>query len=434
MYVSHVAEDGRVEEVATHLKEVAEMAADFAREFGAEKWAFTAGMVHDIGKYSDGFQNRILRGGHKVDHSTAGAWELCDQAGLPILSFCSAGHHGGLPDGGTVVDVEGPTLIGRLWKAKNGELPDYQAYASEVEVPEAMPFSFDNTTALDHFSLSFLARMVFSCLVDADFLCTERFMNGAARQPLTTDSLEVLLKRLEEKVGTFYPPQTELNKTRCEILNACVQSASESPGVYSLTVPTGGGKTYASLYFALRHALADGHGMRRVIYAVPYTSIIEQNAAVFRKELGERNVLEHHANFDFDNAGDDGGSLRLAAENWDAPIVVTTNVQLFESLFASKTSRCRKLHNIANSVIVLDEAQMLPIKQLLPCVRVLAELVHRYGCTVVLCTATQPSLDGLFAQYGCAVREIVPDPKSLYEHLRRVEYRHLGKLADEELD
>ncbi|WP_418252277.1 CRISPR-associated helicase Cas3' [Gordonibacter urolithinfaciens] len=433
MYVSHVADDGRVEEVTTHLKEVAEMAADFAREFGAEEWAHTVSMTHDIGKYSDGSQNRILRGGHKVDHSTAGAWELCDRVGLPVLSFCVAGHHGGLPDAGTAVDVEGPTLIGRLRKAQSGELPDYRAYESEVEIPEATSFSFGNVTALDRFSLSFLARMVFSCLVDADFLCTERFMGGAAREPLTTDSLEELLERLEQKVSTFYPPQGDLNEARCAILDACARVSSEAPGVYSLTVPTGGGKTYASLYFALRHALADGHGMRRVIYGVPYTSIIEQNAAVFRKELGERNVLEHHANFDFDNAGEDGGLLRLAAENWDAPVVVTTNVQLFESLFASKTSRCRKLHNIANSVIVLDEAQMLPTKQLLPCVRALAELVHRYGCTVVLCTATQPSLEELFAGYGCAVREIAPDPKSLYDRLRRVEYRHLGKLADEEL-
>ena len=170
--------------------------------------------------------------------------------------------------------------------------------------------------------------------------------------------------------------------------------------------------------------------MRRVIYAVPYTSIIEQNAEVFRKVVGANNVLEHHGNFDFDNAGEDGGLLRLATENWDAPVVVTTNVQLFESLYASKTSRCRKLHNITNSVIVLDEAQMLPAKQLLPCVRALAELVHRYGCTVVLCTATQPSLDKMFGLYGCPVREIAPEPQALYERLRRTEYRFIGKIED----
>lgn len=432
MYVSHVAEDGRVEEVATHLKEVAEMAAGFARGFGAEEWAYAVGMVHDIGKYSEEFQDRILRDGPKVDHSTAGA-ALLRQKDLKLLAYCAAGHHGGLPDGGAAGDEQGSTLIGRLQKAARGELHDCRAYASEVEEPEATPFSFGSTVALDNFSLSFLTRMIFSCLVDADFLCTERFMNGVPREPLTADSLETLLKLLEKKVQTFYPPRTRLNETRCAVLDECAQVSTEAPGVFSLTVPTGGGKTYASLYFALRHALADGHGMRRIVYVAPYTSIIEQNATVFREVLGERNVLEHHASFDFDDPSKDGGLLRLAAENWDAPVVVTTNVQLFESLFASKTSRCRKLHNIANSVIVLDEAQMLPTNQLLPCVRALAELVHRYGCTVVLCTATQPSLNGLFRTYGCEVREIVPDPKGLYERLRRVEYRYFGKLDDDEL-
>lgn len=433
MYVSHVAEDGRIEEVADHLREVAEMAAEFARPFGADSWAYLAGMAHDIGKYSAEFQNRILREGRKVDHSTAGAYELYAQAGLPLLSFCAAGHHGGLPDSGTLAELEGPTLLGRFRKAKDGELPDYRAYAGEIALPEAVSLSFGSMAAFDPFSYAFLTRMVFSCLVDADFLCTERFMQGSPREQLDTDSLEMLSERLEDKIRSFYPPQGDLNETRCAILDACAEAASDAPGVFSLTVPTGGGKTYASLRFALRHAIADGHGMRRVVYAIPYTSIIEQNAAVFREVVGPSNVLEHHGNFDFDNAGEDGGLLRLATENWDAPVVVTTNVQLFESLYASKTSRCRKLHNIANSVIVLDEAQMLPTKQLLPCVRALAELVHRYGCTVVLCTATQPSLGEMFASYGCPVREIAPEPQALNERLRRTEYRFLGRIEDEEL-
>lgn len=429
-FVSHISEDGRIEAVADHLREVAETAADFARPFGAEKWAYLAGIAHDIGKYSTEFQNRILHEGHKVDHSTAGAYELYEQAGLSPLAFCVAGHHGGLPDGGSLVELEGPTLVGRFRKAENRELPDYCAYACEIGLPKAESVAFDNMTHFDSFSLAFLTRMVFSCLVDADFLCTERFMKGSPRQPLNVDSLEVLNERLERKIQSFYPPRSELNETRCAILDACAEAASDAPGVFSLTVPTGGGKTYASLRFALRHALADGNGMRRVIYAVPYTSIIEQNAEVFREVVGANNVLEHHGNFDFDNMGEDGGLLRLATENWDAPVVVTTNVQLFESLYASKTSRCRKLHNIANSVIVLDEAQMLPTKQLLPCVRALAELVHRYGCTVVLCTATQPSLGEMFASYGCTVHEIAPEPQALYERLRRTGYRFLGKIED----
>ena len=432
-FVSHVSKDGRIERVVDHLREVAEMAAEFARPFGAEKWAYLAGMAHDIGKYSAEFQNRILREGHKVDHSTAGAYELYEQAGLLPLSFCVAGHHGGLPDGGSLAELEGPTLIGRLRKAEHHELPDYRAYAREIELPKAESVVFDNMTHFDPFSLAFLTRMVFSCLVDADFLSTECFMAGSPRELMATDPLEVLNERLERKVQSFYPPRGELNKTRCAILDACAEAASDAPGVFSLTVPTGGGKTYASLRFALRHALAEGHDMRRVIYAVPFTSIIEQNAEVFREVVGANNVLEHHGNFDFDNAGEDGGMLRLATENWDAPIVVTTNVQLFESLYANKASRCRKLHNIANSVIVLDEAQMLPTKQLLPCVRALAELVHRYGCTVVLCTATQPSLGEMFASYGCPVREIAHEPQALYERLRRTEYRFVGKIEDEAL-
>ena len=434
-FVSHKAEDGRIEQVRDHLREVAEMAAEFARTFGAEGWAYAAGMAHDIGKYSPEFQDRILRGGHKVDHSTAGAYELFEHLNAKLLAYCVAGHHGGLPDGGSPVDVSGgSTLLSRMKGAREGELPDHHAFADEVELPVAGKLVFRTPPdGNDGFALAFLTRMVFSCLVDADFLCTERFMQGSAREQLSTEGLDVLCARLEAKIASFYPPKTELNETRCNLLEACALAAEEPPGVFSLTVPTGGGKTYASMCFALRHAFAQGHGMRRVIYAVPYTSIIEQNAAVFREVLGERNVLEHHANFDFDDAGEDGDMLRLATENWDAPVVVTTNVQLFESLFANKTSRCRKLHNIAGSVIVLDEAQMLPTKQLLPCVRALVELVKRYGCTVVLCTATQPSLGDLFERFDCPVHEIAPDPQGLYERLRRTTYCFDGAIEDEDL-
>ena len=434
MFVSHRAEDGRQEAVVDHLREVAEMASGFARPFGAQGWAYAAGMAHDIGKFSSEFQNRILHDGHRVDHSTAGAFELLSHNSPRPLVYCVAGHHAGLPDGGSPADVdEGPTLQARMEKARAGELPDYHAFSQEVELPEVGSFSFSNATAQDGFTISFLTRMVFSCLVDADYLCTERFMKGEAREPLSDEGLDVLLERLEKKVNSFYPPTTPLNEIRCGLLDACAEAADGNPGVYSLTVPTGGGKTIESLYFALKHALAKGYGMRRVVYAVPYTSIIDQNAQVFRDLLGDRNVLEHHANFDFDDVGENGDLLRLATENWDAPVVVTTNVQLFESLFASRTSRCRKLHNLAGSVIVLDEAQMLPTKQLLPCIRALVELVHRYGCTVVLCTATQPSLDGLFESFGCSVQEIVPDPRKLYGQLRRVEYRFDGHLEDMEL-
>lgn len=212
------------------------------------------------------------------------------------------------------------------------------------------------------------------------------------------------------------------------VLEQCAEAAEGEPGVYSLTVPTGGGKTLSSMRFALRHACA--HGMRRVIYAAPYTSIIEQNADVYRGLFGSDNVLEHHADFDFDTLGESGGRMRLAAENWDAPVVVTTNVQLFESLHSDKTSRCRKLHNIAGSVIILDEAQMIPTDYLRPCVRALAEPVNRYGCTVLLCTATQPAINPFFAETGLSVKEVAGDVDCLFDTLRRVTYIGLGKIDD----
>lgn len=436
MYVSHIAEDKRREEVRDHLREVAEMAAEFARPFGAEGWAEAAGALHDIGKCSREFQKRILENGPKVDHSTAGAYELLKRGNF-LLPFCIAGHHGGLPDGGSNCDTadDGSTLAARIKKAEKGDIPTYDL-SSGIDYPILQDYSFAGDGEPDRFSITFLTRMLFSCLVDADFLCTERFINGEERKRLSHDSIQVLCEKFERDIKSRNPPQTPLNQVRCSVLDACAEAALDKPGVFSLTVPTGGGKTFSSLRFALRHATAPGHAMRRVIYAVPYTSIISQNAEVFRQKLGEDNVLEHHADFDFDNAaGDDdlNQRLRLAAENWDAPVVVTTNVQLFESLYSNKTSRCRKLHNIVNSVIVLDEAQMLPTAYLEPCVRALAELVLNYGCTVLLCTATQPALNGLFAQNGLCVREIAPDVEGIFQQLRRVSYLDEGQLQDGEL-
>jgi CRISPR-associated endonuclease/helicase Cas3 len=254
---------------------------------------------------------------------------------------------------------------------------------------------------------AFLVRMLFSCLVDADFLATEAFMSRGSIDRGVRIGLDTLKTQLEAYMRSLRQnaKPSELNAIRTEILEHVVARANEAPGFFTLTVPTGGGKTLASLSFALAHALRDRENpKRRVIYVIPFTSIIEQTAAIFRDALGQDAVLEHHSNFDWEavprrSGGRDGGdardgfgALRRAAENWDAPIVVTTAVQFFESLFASRTSSCRKLHNIADSVIVLDEAQTLPQPFLLPCLAALDELRRNYGVTVVFCTATQPAL------------------------------------------
>ena len=423
-YLAHISDDRtRKQTVQEHLEGVARLAGEFARPFGAEEAARQTGMAHDIGKFTQGFQDR-LRGGPKVDHSTAGAVEL-QKAGNPYGAFCAAGHHAGLPDGGNRLDEEGPSLLGRL---KKGPPEDYSPWAEEIRLPKAA------VPRLLGFEGAFFTRMLFSCLVDADFLDTEEFMAGHPIPRGTGEDIPALCQRLRDYTAPWLrEPKGELNRRRTNILRRCIEAGREGePGLYSLTVPTGGGKTVSSLAFALEHALA--HGKRRVVYVIPYTSIIEQTADTFRKILGEENVLEHHSTAHLDQSSDSDESqerLRLAAENWDAPVIVTTNVQFFESLFSNRPSRCRKNHRLAESVIIFDEAQMLPLPFLRPCLRAIRCLVEGYGATAVLCTATQPSLEKFFD--GLPVREICPDTQELYEAFRRTTLRRAGELTLPEL-
>lgn len=286
----------------------------------------------------------------------------------------------------------------------------------------------------DGFSQSFWVRMLYSCLVDGDYLDTEAFMAPQARPEY--DSLPVLLERLEAYIAPWFPAKTQLNSYRCQILQQCLEKATLPRGLFSLTVPTGGGKTVASLAFALKHAVENG--LERVIYVIPYTSIIEQNAQVFRNILGAENVLEHHSGVTFDDTEDFSPAAqrqRLASENWDAPVVVTTAVQFFESLYGNRPSQCRKLHNIANSVVIFDEAQMIPGCHLKPCVGAIANLVSQFRVTALLCTATQPVLEDLVSQFcpGLSVTEICPGIDGVYRQFQRVTYRDGGILSNWEL-
>ena len=329
-YIAHLNE-GRIQTMKDHLCGTAELAGRFAGRFGKSDWGYACGMLHDIGKYSLAFQDKIKNNSNRrVDHSTAGAKACFEKGGMySFMSYCIAGHHSGLPDYGSSSDPgNAPTLQGR--KKKNSPDPD--------------------------FSLSVFIRMLYSCLVDADFLDTEYFMKEGRTQRETGEEPAVLLEKLKKHVaGWLLNEDTEtVNGRRTEILRHCFECGHKERGVFQLTVPTGGGKTIASLAFALQHAVENQ--MDRVIYVIPYTSIIEQNAEVFREILGEQNVLENHYNVDYEST-EELKPMQLASENWDKPVVVTTNVQFFESLFANKSSKCRKLHNIANSVIIFDEAQ-----------------------------------------------------------------------------
>ncbi len=427
MYIGHTAEDGRKQRLLDHLKGTSELAGNFAKVFDAEEWGRTAGLYHDIGKYSIGFQDRILKNGARVDHSTAGALLMAKIKNRP-LALCIASHHSGLIDEGSRISNENEgTLRGRLKKNLTGKL-DYTAYRQELPEPQKITTSPNFLYLEDRFALSFFARMLFSCLVDADFLDTEQFMSNYTVQRGGFSSIQILHDTFFDYYRQFSHPVTPINKKRQEIYNQCLIAAEKEPGMFSLTVPTGGGKTLSSFAFALKHAVK--YQKQRIIYVIPYTSIIEQTADIFRSIVGSKNVIEHHMNVDYDDKTGDSELQRkkLATENWDAPIIVTTNVQFFESLFAAKTSRCRKIHNIANSVIIFDEAQMLPEPYLRPCIRAIGELAANYRCSAVLCTATQPNLETYFSQIGTklAVREIWPDVQGLYEFFRRVTYQFLN--------
>lgn len=426
-YIAH--KDGeREQSIKEHLEGTAERAGEFAEKFGKKEWGYCCGMLHDIGKYSEEFQRKIQEDTNdRVDHATAGA-QVCKERGgyYSILSYCIAGHHAGLPDYGNT--AMSSSLCGR-WKKR---ICDYHAYKDEIKIPklDTDPIVFSKDRNMD-FALGTFIRMLYSCLVDADFLDTESFMKNGDTGRNSGESMETLQNRLEKHISEWLKntDTDTINGRRTEILKNCIKEGKQKEGIFRLTVPTGGGKTLASLAFALEHAVKNHKD--RIIYVIPYTSIIEQNAQVFREILGEDNVLENHCNVDYESS-EEFKPMQLASENWDKPVVVTTNVQFFESLFANKSSKCRKLHNIANSVVILDEAQMLPMDYLKPCTAMLQELVDGYRTSIVLCTATQPTLDAFFRE-NALIKELCPRMEEQFQFFQRVNYQNLGKIRWDDL-
>mgnify|MGYP001224373335 CR=1 FL=1 len=427
MAFAHSVRDRPLEEwhrLEDHLRNTGAAAADFAAAWNAGDWARLAGLWHDLGKYSNAFQARIGAGdpdAHvesqgRPDHSTAGAIfssQILGRTGLPV-ALAIAGHHAGL---GNLQEEVVPRLKRRelLENAiKGGATGEWLLPRTTPTLPmDARDTSPENLRALELWT-----RFLFSALVDADFLDTERFLDRtkadarAGNADLT--GLLALLETHTEGLGADRA-DAPVNQARRRILNACRDAATREPGVFSLTAPTGAGKTLASMTFALRHAVE--HGLRRVIVVLPFTSIIEQSAQVYRDILGQAAVVEHHSNLDPER---ETLHSRLCSENWDAPIIVTTGVQFFESLFANRSSACRKLHNIARSVVILDEAQTLPTALLTSILDVLRQLTTRFGSTLVVSTATQPALAEREGFPGLVrMREILPDPASEFAALRR---------------
>lgn len=445
MVISHIKNTNGewiLQDNEAHQNGVAQLASEFASSFDMAKWGRVLGQLHDKGKEQSSFQQYIKKeSGYDPSIRFVGPHQHAFVGGLvakkkypsqwPILSNAIAGHHRGLYDC--------DELLGIL----NKDIPQDVTMPAEI-TPLSMPALQYQRKDFHH-----LQRMLFSCLVDADYLDTEAFMQPeqARMRENGKASMQQLLATLEEHFARLRSnsPDTEVNRIRNYVQTQCREKSNQAIGFYSLTVPTGGGKTLSSLLWALKHAVHNGQ--KRIIIAIPYTSIITQTAAILKSIFGEENVLEHHSEFDYNEIDRDSikESLRLATENWDYPIIVTTNVQLFESLFSNRPSHCRKLHNIAKSVIILDEVQTLPLTHLQPIVDSLDTLNRIFNTSILFTTASQPILSGEIV--GCnptvhfealpSITEVIPPEAMLHEKLRRVELsfdntpRTYDEIADE---
>ena len=428
--------------LADHLNAVGDLAAGYAAGFGSAEAARLAGLLHDLGKAKPRFQRRLVDSSVREPHSGEGARFASERVpGVmgTLLAHCIAGHHTGLSNGSLRGSNPAVPLRDRLAQAETLSLP------SGIDLPQLrleppLPLvAHRNSSREDRdfvFSLAFYTRMLFSALVDADRTATARFYRHDVEP--SYPPIDSLRRALRKRLASFGTPRRPIDQIRSTVLVAARAKATAPPGLFSLTVPTGGGKTLTSLSFALEHAHA--HGLARVIYVAPFTTIIEQTAHVYREALGvSDSVLEHHSAFDYDGVLDptEQERVREAAQRWDAPIVVTTAVQFFESLFANKPGQCQKLHRIARSVVVLDEVQALPLPLLRPCLRALSELAAAYGTSVVLCTATPPGVRAedrfLPPEALEGVTELAPEPDRLAKDLRRVTVEAAGPLPDEDL-
>ncbi|MBN2068017.1 MAG: CRISPR-associated helicase Cas3' [Opitutales bacterium] len=431
-----------------HLKNVAAFCSCFAEGFGFSDWAHLVGLLHDAGKYRPQFQNYLLDQNGlptdpafphcKTEHADLGAilaWNQLSRHIGSVLAYIIAGHHTGLPNF-TPSAFSGVGNSACLSDKMKRDIAADFSFLPEVLrdfTEPTLPAQYCVESSSCPFQITLLTRMLFSCLVDADRLDTEGFCSPELtheRDSIERPDLPRLLERLNSFVARFTQSTGPVNAFRAEILQSCLEKAECNQGLFTLAVPTGGGKTLSSLAFALKHALK--HGMKRVIYVIPYTSIIEQTADVFRKALGGGAVLEHHCNFEAKDQGDIYAAeqrQRFLSENWDAPLIVTTNVQFYESLFSAHTGKCRKLHNVAESVVILDEAQSLPVDYLKPCLETLKELIRNYKCSVVLCSATQPALTHTdYFPIGFKrdmVTRIIDDEQRLFRGMQRVSIQQL---------
>ena len=434
-YIGHTSDDGRKQLLLDHLNGTSKLCRENANEFWADIAEFV-GQIHDIGKYTSDFQKRINGAENiRVEHAICGAKEVAKappKSYVPMIEYCVAGHHSGLPDGGTKVDgEEDSTLHGRM-KRKTG---DYSAYENEVKLEypkDNLRELFDVSNQREIIEMySFFTRYLFSCLTDADFIDTERFVTPNTDRGIDGD-FQKAYEKVYEKLNSF-KIETKLQESRSIIQEQVYKSVESNANVYTLNMPTGSGKTLCSIRAALKTAIENKK--KRIIYVIPYVSIIEQTAKVFEDIFGDvLPVLQHHSNYDFDDDKNEDENeitsekLKRSCENWDAKLIVTTNIQFFESLYHYKGRRLRKLHNLADSVIIFDEIHMLPINYIQPCLRAIGYVTKYLNSTAILMSATMPNYDKFMERYmsGVKIENAVKDT-SLFNVFDKCRYEYIGK-------
>lgn len=447
IYKAHINENtGEIQTVKEHSENTAELCRKFAIPELANV-IYTIGLLHDVGKFQKSFQRRIDGAKLKVEHSICGALAAKDRYPDPIglmMEYCIAGHHSGIPDGGNKsdkLDPDSPTLYGRM----NRVFEDFSAYQKELKLPEidqkeilkflAQDCGRNAELLVDKFA--FLTRYAFSCLVDADSIDTAGFCSSEKIKPLEAD-FYACLKKADTKLHSFNC-KTSLQKTRAVLQQQVFRKADVKGEIFLMNMPTGSGKTLCSVKYALERAVRTGK--KRIIYVIPYNSIIDQTVRVFEDLFGQdAEILRHQSTFSYEDENDYTEDYRKAArhasENWDVEsIIITTAVQFFESVYSNKRGKLRKLHNVADSILIFDEAHMMPQNYLQPCLRAVAYITRYLNSEAVFLTATMPDFSKLLRQYALENSRIVEliDDTSSFSEFQKCRYRSLGKQSTEKI-
>ncbi|WP_411677184.1 CRISPR-associated helicase Cas3' [Caproicibacter sp.] len=440
VYYAHTLEGENEEKwqtIKVHSENVAKLVKKFSAAWCTNEYAEDLGLLHDAGKYQADFQRRLHGEKLSVEHSIAGAKRWLEMKWPESGAYCIAGHHSGLPDVGNRTDSEDePTLLGRIKR----EQQDFTTCKDELALTEINAFPAKDAVCVNGSSAedikkeyAFWTRMMFSCLTDADYLDTEEFCSGRKERGIHADFM-ACCDLINQHISQFQT-DTPVKRAREALRSQVMSHADEKADIYLIHMPTGSGKTLTSMQFALERAVRSHK--KHIIYVIPYTSIIEQNAKVFKDIFGAETILEHHCNFDYESVKDADMRKRLkrTAENWDASIIVTTNVQFFESVYGNRSSELRKLHNIADSVIVFDEAHMFPSLFFQPCLEAVRILTQRYHCEAVFMTATMPDFHTWMREFGCGgVKSLdLTEDKSSFPIFDRCKIESLGRRSSEKL-